>query len=87
LKPRDYQIELSDKASKLLRDHKFTVLSMEVRTGKTITALLTIKNFGAKNVLFLTKKKAISSIEADYQYFAQDFNMIVKNYESLHKVE
>lgn len=87
MKPRDYQIELSDKASKLLRDHKFTVLSMEVRTGKTITALLTIKNFGAKNVLFLTKKKAISSIEADYQYFAQDFNMIVKNYESLHKVE
>ena len=87
LKLRDYQIELSSKAADLLQQYRFVILSMEVRTGKTITALETVKKDGAKNVLFLTKKKAISSIEADYSYYKDDFYCKVINYESLHKVE
>ena len=62
---RDYQIELSEKAVKILRLKNIVYLSMEVRTGKTLTSLNTAKLYGAKNVLFLTKKKAISSIEKD----------------------
>ena len=38
-----------------------------------------------KNVLFITKKKAISSIEKDYKELAPKFKLIVINYESLHK--
>jgi hypothetical protein len=59
----------------------------EVRTGKTLTALNTAKLFGAKSVLFLTKKKAISSIQSDYEQFGFDFELTVINDESMHKVQ
>lgn len=84
---RDYQKRLSSEAKSLLDKYKFVLLSMEVRTGKTFTALATIEKYWAKNVLFLTKKKAISSISDDYEYFKDKFNMTIINYESLHKVE
>jgi hypothetical protein len=56
-----------------------------VRTGKTLTSLQTAENYGAKNVLFLTKKKAIKSIEEDYTTFGFSFKLTVINYESMHK--
>ena len=37
-------------------------------------------------VLFLTKKKAIKSIEDDYDVLNPNYNILVINYESLHKV-
>lgn len=82
---RDYQIDLSNKASKILKDKKIVYLSMEVRTGKTLTSLKTAELYGAKNVLFLTKKRAISSIETDYNNFGFDFKLTVINNESAHK--
>jgi SNF2 family N-terminal domain. len=60
---------------------------MEVRTGKTLTSMGIAKLMNCKNVLFLTKKKAISSIESDYELLYPDFELTVTNYESLHKVE
>ena len=59
---------------------------MEVRTGKTLTALNTAKLFNARRVLFLTKKKAISSIQWDYDNFGFDFDLTIINDESLHLV-
>lgn len=59
---------------------------MEVRTGKTLTALNTAKLFGAKKVLFLTKKKAISSIQWDFDNFGFDFDITIINDESLHLI-
>jgi hypothetical protein len=38
-------------------------------------------------VLFITKKKAISSIESDYKLLSPDYEIFVINYESLHKVD
>ena len=38
----------------------------QVRSGKTATSLEVGKLGGYKNILFLTKKKAISSIKEDY---------------------
>ena len=60
---------------------------MEVRTGKTLTSLETAKLYGAKRVLFLTKKKAISSILKDYNDFGYQFELTVINDESMHKLE
>jgi hypothetical protein len=60
---------------------------MEVRTGKTLTALETAKLYGAKRVLFLTKKKAVNSILSDYNNFGYEFDLIVTNDESMHKLE
>lgn len=85
---RQYQIEISDKACKLLQEFKIAYLSMQVRTGKTITSLETAKKYKAKNVLFVTKKKAISSILDDYNYnYVTDFNLHVTNFERLHKID
>lgn len=87
MKLRDYQIKLSTQAAEILEHKKIVYLAMEVRTGKTLTALNTAKLFGAKKVLFLTKKKAISSIEWDYYNFGFDFDLTIINDESLHLIE
>jgi len=83
---RDYQIELSKKAVEILRDKKIVYLNFSVRTGKTATALEICNLYGAKKVLFLTKKKAISSIKDDHSDFGFTFDLIVTNNESLSKV-
>lgn len=84
---RNYQTDLSQKGVEILRRRKIVYLAMEVRTGKTATALEIAKLYGAKSVLFLTKKKAISSIESDVKEFGYTFKLEVTNNESLHKVE
>lgn len=86
---RDYQEDISKKASHILRDKGMIYLCMSVRTGKTLTSLETARLFGAKRVLFLTKKKAISSIESDYINFGYDkhFELFVHNDESMHKID
>lgn len=83
---RDYQIELSDKAVSILHALKIVYIVAEVRTGKTLTALQTAKNYGAKKVLFITKLKAISSIQNDYEALAPGFEIQIINKESLHKI-
>jgi hypothetical protein len=86
LQLRDYQIKLSNDAADILRRKGLVYLALEVRVGKTLTALQTAKLFQAKRVLFLTKKKAISSIQWDYDNFGFDFDLTIINDESLHLV-
>jgi len=85
-KLREYQVEIANRGVKILRSKMMLYLSMEVRCGKTLTALEIAKLYGANNVLFLTKKKAISSILSDYDRFGYTFNLTVINNESMHKV-
>ena len=86
MKLRDYQIKLSNDATEILKQKKIVYLAMEVRCGKTLTALQTAQNYGAKNVLFVTKIKAFSSIQWDYDQMGYDFKITIINKESLHKV-
>lgn len=81
---RNYQKELSNKGVTILTTYGIVYLAMEVRTGKTLTALEIANLYGSKNVLFITKKKAIKSIEKDYKDFGYTFNLTVINNESLH---
>jgi hypothetical protein len=83
---RPYQEKLSAQGVEILKHKKIVYLAMEVRTGKTLTALNIAKLYEAKNVLFLTKKKAISSIQWDYDNFGFDFDLTIINDESLHLV-
>jgi hypothetical protein len=80
---RDYQDQISTDAAKLLEWVKIAYLSMQVRTGKTLTALATAGKYGAKVVLFVTKKKAISSIQDDYDALGPSFIIDIINYEQL----
>ena len=86
-KPRDYQDKISSDAVDILHRKKCVCLFMEVRTGKTITSLETCRKFEAKRVLFITKIKAFSSIQNDYDNFGYDFDLTIINRESLHKIE
>lgn len=83
---RNYQVKLSNEATNILQRKGLVYLCMEVRTGKTLTALQTAENYGAKNVLFLTKIKAFSSIQWDYDQMNFSFKITITNNESLHKV-
>jgi len=84
-KLRDYQADIVDQAKSILRQKGLVYLAMEVRTGKTFCALFTCE--GATDVLFVTKKKAIHSIENDFKTSGLTYNLKVINYESLHKIE
>lgn len=83
---RPYQQDIIDQGSRILKEHGFVFLAMEVRTGKTLTSLGIADECGAKSVLFVTKKKAIGSIENDYNTLKPNFTIKVVNYESLHHV-
>ena len=87
MKFRDYQIQIIDKATAVISKHRFVYLSMQVRTGKTLTSLGVAQKLNVSRALFVTKKKAISSIEDDYQKLNPQYNLTCINYESLHKVE
>ena len=84
---RNYQITLANEGVSILKKLSIVYLCMEVRLGKTATAMEIARLFEAKKVLFLTKKKAIPSIEEDYKDFGFNFEIIITNNESLHKVE
>jgi hypothetical protein len=84
---REYQKHIIDKGVAILNIHRFIYLAMEVRTGKTLTSLGMLDKLGVKQVLFITKKKAIGSITNDYEALNPSFNITVINYESLHLVE
>jgi len=86
MKFRDYQEKIIGQGSVILEKYGLLYLSMEVRTGKTLTSLGICEELGAERVLFLTKKKAISSIEDDYKMMSPSFELQVINYESAHKV-
>jgi hypothetical protein len=84
---RKYQIRLANDATETLKRKMIVYLAMEVRTGKTLTALQTAQNYGAKNVLFLTKLRAFSSVQSDYDNVGFSFKLTIANDESLHKVQ
>ena len=83
---RDYQLDIIERGTSILNGNGFLYLAMEVRTGKTLTSLGICENVGADNVLFLTKKKAISSITGDIDKMRPRYNIFVTNYESMHKM-
>ena len=66
MKFRDYQLDLISKGVNIIRSCGFVYLAMEVRTGKTLTSLGIASLLRVHSVLFITKKKAISSIIDDF---------------------
>jgi len=81
---RDYQRDIIQQGLFILNNYGMLYLAMEVRTGKTLTALGIASEMKPSDVLFVTKKKAISTIEKDYNTLAPSFYIRVINYESLH---
>ena len=87
MKLREYQKRLANDGCETLQRKNIVYYVCEVRVGKTLIALQTAENFGSKNVLFLTKIKAFSSIQWDYDQMDFSFKLTIGNDESLHKIE
>lgn len=83
---RDYQQDIAYTACDLLKKHHIAYLSMQVRTGKTLTAFETAHLYGVEKVLFFTKKKAISSILSDFAKTKYSYQLYCTNYEQGHNV-
>ena len=83
---RDYQNKIVEQGCDILKTKKILYLAMEVRTGKTLVSLSIANNLGFKKVLFLTKKKSISSIQNDYKALNPSFELFVINNESVHTI-
>ena len=86
IKYRDYQQNIINKSVEIFKTSSFVYLAMEVRTGKTLTSLGIASKLGLRSVLFITKKKAISSIEEDHDLLKPGYDLTVINYESVHKL-
>jgi hypothetical protein len=80
---RDYQLEAVTKGGEILKAKGLLILNYEVRTGKSHIALSIGSNYS--NVLFVTKLKAISSIQKDYATAGYTYPITIINYEQLHK--
>jgi hypothetical protein len=84
---RQVQLDKSNELNDILRRFKIAFLFGKTRSGKTLTALNAVHLFGAKKVLFITTKKAMKSIQEDYEAMFFDYKLTLVNYESVHKIE
>lgn len=82
---RDYQESIRKQGSEILTKFGLLYLAMQVRTGKTITSLAIAETVIAKSVLFITKKKALKSIENDYISLLPPYELDLKNWGGEHK--
>ena len=83
---RDYQKEIIEDGVDTINRYGFVYLAMEVRTGKTLTSLGIAEKLGCRDVLFLTKKKAVRDVENDNRSLSSNFSFFCINYESMHKL-
>lgn len=84
---RDYQKKIVSDGLGIIKEHGLLYLSMEVRTGKTMTSLAICDALDAKEVLFITKLKVVPGIKKDHKDLGCNFKLTCLNYESLHKLE
>jgi hypothetical protein len=84
---RPNQLKASSDAAAIILKYKLAYLAGEVRSGKTLSALNVAHLLQYTNVLFITKKKAISSIQKDFEAMQYKYNLYVINYESMHLLD
>jgi hypothetical protein len=84
---RDYQIDIANRGLEVINEFGLVYLAMQVRTGKTLTSLLLANKLSVEHVLFVTKKKAISSIQDDFKLSGYVYKLDIINFESVHKCQ
>jgi hypothetical protein len=89
VKPLSHQLKYSKLVFDMLRQRKYCLLLGEIRSGKTLTALLALSySKSIKRILILTKKAAISGItkfidDPELQAYWSHQTHTVTNYESI----
>ncbi len=78
---------LADQGLPILTKYNLLYLALEMRVGKTPTSLTIAHEFGARNILFVTTKKAIEGIEDFHSALGCGTRIEVINFEQLHNYE
>lgn len=76
---REYQKQIVEDGMVILTMYNILYLAMEVRVGKTLTALSIADKSLKENVLFVTKKKAMASVQADYDALNPGYKLTIIN--------
>jgi len=84
---RPHQIKFGKQLHEVLSKYNISYLAGQVRSGKSGTALYCAELYNAEQVLFVSKKSALSSVQKDYKAFGFAYELTTINYASLHKVE
>lgn len=82
----DYQESIFIDVVKMLFVLKICYLLMQFWIGKILMVLVVVEKYGVKWVLFLIKKKVISSVKFDYDNFNLLFKFICINYEQVYNL-
>lgn len=80
---RQYQLDIAGQACNILNNYGIVLLTLQVRTGKTLTSFEICRKQGYQKVLFVTKKAVIDKIKDEFHRFGYTFELIVINYEQL----
>lgn len=87
MKPFPHQESKSNEGVAVLREKGLVYFSMQERTGKTLTSILTAEKYGAKNVLVITKKKALPDFKETLTKYNPKFKWTATNYHQLNKLD
>ena len=83
--PYDFQVRLANEAYEILREDMIVYLAFEERVGKTLTSILVAEKANVKNILVITKKKAIGGWLETLKAFKHTKVYTVTNYHQAHK--
>lgn len=78
--PYQHQTEIAGEALDILRAKGIVYISMEERTGKTLTSILMAEDSTAVNILVITKKKALDGWNDTLSKFKHTKNYTITNY-------
>lgn len=80
---REYQERIIQQAKQVIDAYRLVYLALDTRLGKTFISLFLADNYGI-DVLFITRKKVIKSIEKDYKESGLNLNLKIISMDSLH---
>ena len=86
MKPYEHQIEITDKGYSILKQYGLCYLSLEEKTGKTLTSILITEMSKTKRILIITKKKTLEGWNETLNNYSTTKTYTAINYESLHKL-
>ena len=78
---------MANEAYDIIRKHGLVYIAAEERTGKTLTAILVAEMSKAKNILVLTKKKALGGWNDTLDKYAHTKKYTVTNYHQAAKLK
>lgn len=85
LVPYPHQLEKAKEAFSIINSYGLVYLTMEERTGKTLTAILCAEYTGVGKVLVITKKRPLIDWQDTLNKYKPKFEWEAINYESVHK--